>query len=177
MRGSGIFKSGSDPGLRSGQRSAVGGRAAAVPPVAAIVGEDQPVVERERRRQEEELGPEDGWEVEGGRVLKGGPEEPSKDPEAEAARLTQEAAWYSFAGNQSASTYANLAVDVFPSSAPARLVRVCWYMQEDAWRFVRKELSDPTIRDTPEARLLSDFIERLPRSPDRQPAPCRRPSW
>lgn len=122
--------------------------------------------ERERRMLEEELGPEDGWEVEGGRILKGGPEEPSKDPEAEAARLTQKAAWYSFAGDSSASTYADLAVDVFPSSASARLVRVCWYMQEDAWQFVRKELSDPTIRDTPEARLLSDFIERLPRSPD-----------
>jgi len=122
--------------------------------------------ERERRMQEEELGPEDGWEVEGGRVLKGGPTEEIKDPEAEAAKLAQEAAWYSFAGHQSAGTYANLALQVFPSSAPARLVSACWYMQEDAWKVVREELTAPVLRDTPEARLLLEFTERLPRSPD-----------
>ncbi|KFA89404.1 hypothetical protein, partial [Archangium violaceum] len=99
--------------------------------------------ERERRMQEEELGPEDGWEVEGGRVLKGGPEEPSKDPEGDAAALAQEAAWYSFAGHYSAGTSANLAISIFPSSAPARLVRACWYMQENAWHVVREDLSTP----------------------------------
>ena len=122
--------------------------------------------EREQRRQEEELGPEDGWEVEGGRVLRGGPEEHSKSPEARAADLAQEAAWYSFAGDSSASTYADLALEVFPSSAPARLVSACWYMQEDEWDVVRKDLADPSLRDTPEARLLLDFAERLPRAPD-----------
>ncbi len=122
--------------------------------------------ERERRMQEEELGPEDGWEVEGGRVLKGGPTEEIEDPEAKAARLAQEAAWYSFAGYSSASTFTKLALDTFPSSAPARLVRACWYMQKDAWKVVREDLSAPTLRDTPEARLLLEFVERLPRAPD-----------
>ncbi|HYO68853.1 MAG TPA: hypothetical protein VEU33_22500, partial [Archangium sp.] len=122
--------------------------------------------ERERRMQEEELGPEDGWEVEGGRVLRGGPEKHSKSPEARAAALAQEAAWYSFAGHPSASIPANLALQVYPSSAPARLVRACWYIQQNVWRVVREDLADPSLRDTPEARLLLEFADRLPHAPD-----------
>jgi hypothetical protein len=122
--------------------------------------------ERERRMQEEELGPEDGWEVEGGRVLRGGAEKHSKSPEARAADLAQKAAWYSFAGHYGASTYSNLALQVFPSSAPARLVSACWYMQENAWHVVREDLSASSLRDAPEARLLLEFVDRLPRSPD-----------
>ncbi|HEX5750752.1 MAG TPA: hypothetical protein VFZ09_31290 [Archangium sp.] len=122
--------------------------------------------ERERRMQEEELGPEDGWEVEGGRVLKGGPEKHSKSPEARAAELAQEAAWYSFAGHPSASITANLALEVYPSSAPARLVRACWCMQENRWDLVREDLTAPSLRDTPEARLLLEFADRQPRAAD-----------
>ncbi|QRK05988.1 hypothetical protein JQX13_38555 [Archangium violaceum] len=80
--------------------------------------------------------------------------------------LTQKAAWFSFAGDSSASLQLDLAIKAAPSYAPARLVSACWFMQEGRWDLVREDLSVSTIKDTPEGRLLRELAERQPRAPD-----------
>jgi hypothetical protein len=86
--------------------------------------------------------------------------------EAWAAQLTQEAAWYCFAGHSSASPKLYWATKVAPSYAPARLMSACWFMQINRWDLVRTELAVPTVQDTPEGRLLLELTERRPRAPD-----------
>jgi hypothetical protein len=60
----------------------------------------------------------------------------------------------------------NDALWILKSHAPARLVYACWHMERGEWDLARIYLSHPRLRDTPEARLLLELVERRPRSPD-----------
>jgi hypothetical protein len=122
--------------------------------------------QRERSVEEGGEGPEDGWEVEGGRVLKGGPTGKTQSKEEWAALLTRQAATYCFLGYASASPKLNLALKAVPSHAPARLMYACWYMHKGNWELARSLLSDASVRDTLETRFLLELAERRTRAPD-----------
>jgi hypothetical protein len=52
------------------------------------------------------------------------------------------------------------------SYAPAHLVYACWFIEHDRWDLAREDLSHPSLKNTPESRLLLELMERRPRSPD-----------
>lgn len=125
--------------------------------------------ERERRVEDEEMGPVDGYEAEAG-LAKGGPPEGRMGDEAFAVLITQEATIPCFAGSPRASLRLAKALELAPAYAPARVLSACWYMQTDRLDLVPKVLSHPSVRDTPEARLLLEFARRRPRAPGWQQA-------
>ncbi|MCY1080535.1 hypothetical protein [Archangium lansingense] len=120
--------------------------------------------ERERRVTDEEVGSIDGYEAEAG-LAKGGPPEGRMGDEAFAVLITQQATIPCFAGSQRASLRLSKALELAPSYAPARVLNACWDLQTDRPDLVPKVLSHPSVRDTPEARLLLELTERRPRAP------------
>ncbi len=88
------------------------------------------------------------------------------DARARAEQRTQQAAWMCFARHPGTPRELNSALEALKSHAPARLVYACWYMERGEWDLARVYLSHPRLRDTAEARLLMELVERRPRSPD-----------
>ena len=82
--------------------------------------------------------------------------------DAWAARLTRHAAPWRFAGHPSAVSTLNEAIRASASYAPARLMNACLCIDEDQPERVRRELAVSTVRDTPEARLLTELLARRP---------------
>ncbi|ATB39333.1 hypothetical protein CYFUS_004777 [Cystobacter fuscus] len=121
--------------------------------------------ERERRVEDEEEGPVDGYEAEAG-LARGAPAEGRMGDEAFAVLITQQATWPCFAGSPKASLRLAKAIELAPTYAPARVLSACWYMHTDRLDLVPEVLSHPSVRDTPEARLLLELAERRPRAPD-----------
>ena len=92
-----------------------------------------------------------------------GPAEPREDNEEWAATLIQEAGLLCQLGHPDGGVKVDLAVRAAPAYAPARLMRACEFMNEGRWDLAREELATPGLRETPEARLLSQLADRVSR--------------
>jgi|GEM_PF-1138315 len=110
-------------------------------------------------------GPVDGWRAEAG-LERGGAPKDMPDARTLAARWTDEAAGFCFARHPGTSARLGFALKSLESYAPARLMYVCWFMEQGEWDSAREDLHHPSLRDTPEARLLLDLAERRARSLD-----------
>ncbi|WNG61746.1 hypothetical protein F0U59_48810 [Archangium gephyra] len=110
-------------------------------------------------------GPVDGWRAEAG-LERGGPPEGAPDARTRAELWTREATVECFARHPQTLIRLDLALRADDDYAPAHLVYACWFIEHDRPDLARKELSHPSLKDTPESSLLSELMERRPQSPD-----------
>ncbi|OJH35917.1 hypothetical protein BON30_35470 [Cystobacter ferrugineus] len=80
-----------------------------------------------------------------------------------AARLTQDAAWHAFDGTLGESPLLGGVLKAARIHAPAQLLAACWFMQVGKWDLALEYLEGAAIRQSPEALLLRNLVERQPR--------------
>ncbi|MFP2909478.1 hypothetical protein ACLESD_31430 [Pyxidicoccus sp. 3LFB2] len=88
------------------------------------------------------------------------------EDEARAAPLTQAAAYSLFANHPEAGKHIEKALRASSTYAPALLLRACAALEAGDGAAARSTLAHPSLRDTPEAKLLFEFSARRPGSPD-----------
>lgn len=110
-------------------------------------------------------GPVDGWRAEAG-LERGGPPEGAPDARTQAEEWTRDAAAQCFARHPQTTGRLHFALRADDSYAPAHLVYACWFIEHDKWDLARKDLTHPSLKDTPESRFLLELMERRPKSPD-----------
>jgi hypothetical protein len=88
------------------------------------------------------------------------------EEEARAAPLTQTAAHHLFANHPEAGVHIENALRASSTYAPALLLRACAELEAGNEAAARSTLAHPSLRDTPEAKLLLGLATRRPGSPD-----------